>query len=231
MLGSVAILGLALRAYVRYLIPWMLLSAIVFAPALWTVRAIPLPGDGAQARASIMFAWTVAGVAWIAQLLLVAGVAPGVRAVGQHAAISQVRSLGAGLTGLVRMVLPCLLAVAAIGLGMVAVVVPGFILLVLLSLTGASTERALPAPLLDSIAVVRRNRRAVVLAVAAMLVLDLGLPAVLQLAIGSIPKQPTPDQLEACRQLARIVIAGLVIVSPLLASVLAAIHVRAREAD
>ncbi|MBS1120415.1 MAG: hypothetical protein H6Q90_2643 [Deltaproteobacteria bacterium] len=220
---------LALRAYVRYLVPFTLLSALVLAPALWLTFQIPIPGEPAQATRILGFTSMLGAIAWIAQLVLVGGVAPAVRAVQLGAPLPQLRALGLGIAGLVKMVLPCLLAVAAIGLGSLALVLPGLALLVLLSVTGASTERGMPGPLLDSIAVVRANLKIVAIAVAAMLVLDLALPGVARMVTTTpLPKKPTVEQLAAYQHLARMVALALVIASPIIASVLAAIRVSAR---
>ena len=221
--------ALALRTLVRYLAPIAVLTAIVGAPLLWITFHIPVPTEAAQARSLLRFSWAIAGSAWIAQLTLVGGVAPLVRAVAAGAPLSQLRALGHGIAGLVRMLLPCLLAVAAIAIGSVALVLPGLALLALLSLTGASTERSLPAPLLDSLAVVRANLKLVVAVVVGMVVLDLAIVGITQLILTApLAKKPTPQQLGAYLELARITTLGIVAVTPLVACTLAAIRVRAK---
>jgi len=221
--------ALALRTYVRYLVPLTLLSALVFAPVLWFVLRLPVPSDAAFAKQLLRVVWVLAASAWIAQYLLVGAVAPAVRAIASGEPLSQVRSLGRGFLGLARMLLPCLVAIVAIVIGSMALVLPGLALLALLALTGASTERGLPAPLLDSIAVARTNLRSVAITVVAIIVVDLAIVGVAYLVVAEpLPKKPAPAQLAAFRELAQIVTISLAAASPIAASVLAAIRVRAR---
>jgi hypothetical protein len=226
---SAAVATGALRTYVRYLVPFTVLSAIALAPALWITLHLPLPVGPAQGKSVVAFSWMLGAVAWVPQLVLVAGVAPAMRAAGRGAPLSQLGALRHGMVGLVTMILPCLLAVAAIGLGSLALVLPGLALLVMLSVTGASTEPGMPGPLLDSIAFARANLKLVAIAVAAMLVVDLAVPGLARLITTTpLPKQPTAEQLAAYLRLPRIVIAAVVIVSPMIASVLAAVRLTAR---
>jgi hypothetical protein len=227
--AALSILALALRTYVRYVVPLTLLSALVFAPLLWFILRLPVPGDAALAKKLYVVAWGVAASAWIAQYVLVGGVAPAARGLAMGKPLSQLRALRDGCAGLGRVLLPCLVAVAAIAVGGLALVVPGVVLVVLLALTGASEARGMPAPLLDSIAVARANLKTVVLVVVAIVVVDLALAGVAYLVLFEpLAKKPTPAQLEASRWVARSIAAGLVVISPLLASVLAAVRLRAR---
>jgi hypothetical protein len=223
----VAIVGLALRTLGRYLLPLALLSAIVLSPIIWTMLRVPLPPHTAGARSLLVLAWVLAGSAFAFQLVLVAAAAPLARSLAAGRPLSQPDALVAGLVQLVRMLLPCALALVAIALGGLALVVPGLVLLVLLSLTGASTACGLPAPLVDSIAVARANLRAVVLAVAAIVVVDLAIALLAQLVLAApIVKKMKPPQLATYRDLVRTVGIGVTLVSPLAACVLAAIHAR-----
>lgn len=220
--------GLALRTLARYAAPLVLLSALVFAPlALHALRA-EAPRDAAAATRLLVWSFAVAGTAWILQLVLVGAVAPAVRAVAAGERVSQLRVLGRGLLHGVRMALPIAVVGAAVFVGGLALVVPGLALLVLLSLTGASSEPGMPGPLLDSVAVARANLRPVATVVLVMLVVDVALAGGAYLVLaGSLPKKPTPEQLGAYRTVARVTALGLVAVSPLAATLLAAIRARA----
>jgi hypothetical protein len=220
---------LALRAHARYVVPFTLLSAIAFAPLVMFVIALPAASDVAQARQQLRLEWIAVGVAWFVQGLVVAAVAPAVRRLAAGERPSQLRAFGEGAANLARMALPCLVGVAAIAIGALAVVIPGLVLIALLALTGASVAEGMPAPLLDSIATVRANLRVVVIAVVAIVVADVAIAAGIYLAVFEpFAKKPTPDQLAAARRIPQLAVAVLVVASPLAASVLAAIRARAR---
>jgi hypothetical protein len=229
----VSALVLALRA-LRYFVPFLVLSVIAYSPLLlWIVFRTSAPTDAAQAQSLLRLTWIVAALAWVPQFVLVGGVAPAVRALAAGAPLSQVGALGHGLVGFVRMLLPCLLVAVAAAVGSLALVVPGLALVVLLSLTGASTERGLPGPLLDSIAVVRSRLGLVTLVVVAIVVVDLAIAVAAQLIFAApIPKKTVAKQLDAILATYQVVLyviaGGLVIVSPVVASVLAAIRVSRR---
>ena len=141
---------------------------------------------------------------------------------------SQLRALTRGVLQLVRAVVPCLVAALAVAIGTLALVLPGLVLLVLLSLTAASRERGLPAPLLDSIAAARRQLPAVALAVLALFALDAAIGLVAYRAfLLPLPAKPTPIQLAAVRNFVRAIALALVVLSPLPATVLATLHDRA----
>lgn len=220
---------LALRAHARYVVPFTLLSVIAFAPLVVFVVNLPAATDVAQAKQQLRLAWIVAGAAWFGQGLVVAAVAPTVRRLAAGERTSQLRALGAGAVNLARMALPCLVVVVAVAIGALAVVIPAFGLVALLALTGASVAEGMPEPLLDSIATVRANLRVVVIAVVAIIVVDVAIAGASYLAVFEpFAKKPTPDQLDAARRIPQLAVAALVVVSPLAASVLAAIRVRAR---
>jgi hypothetical protein len=217
------IVGPAVRTWLGHIVPLTLLSAIALSPLIALAARVHVPADPAAARSVIQLGWTLLAVAWLGQFILVGGAAA---MIGPPR--SQLRAFGSGLVQLVRAVVPCLVAVAAVAIGSLALVVPGAMLLVLLALTGASRERGLPAPLLDSIAAARRQLPAVALAVAALFALDaaIGLGAY-RAFIAPLPGKPAPAQLAAIRDFVRAIGLALVVVSPLPATVLAAIHARA----
>ena len=225
------IAALALRTYLRYLVPLTLLSAIALAPWWLVALGTPVPPDAANAKRAVRLGWMLAGSAWIGQLVLVGGAAPLVRALdapdSSGAAISQLRAFGRGFVSLARAIVPGLAVAAAVVMGSMALVLPGLALLVLLSLTAASTRRGLPAPLADSVEVVRQNLALVAGVVAAMIAIDLAIAfATNQLTLPTLPKKPKAEQLALYRQHVHIVAGALVVVGPLFAALLAAIHTR-----
>jgi hypothetical protein len=218
----VSIVGSALRAWLRHLVPLTLLSAIALSPLIALALTTRAPADLAGAKAAVTRGWTLLAFAWLAQLMLVGG-ASAILAAPR----SQLRALGAGVVQLVRAIVPCLIAAAAIAIGSLALVVPGLVLLVLLSLTGASRERGLPAPLLDSISAARRQLPAVILAVAALFAIDALIGVMAHHAfIAALPPKPTPAQLAGARDFVRAIVIALVVLSPLPATVLAALRAR-----
>lgn len=219
-----SVLRCALAAWLRYAVPLSLLSAIALAPVIAIALRTPLPANQAEALGVLVRGWGLLAPAWLGQLVLVGAAAAILRA-----RPSQLRAFTAGLGPLVRAIVPCLAAVAAIATASLALVVPGLVLLVLLSLTAASTARGLPAPLVDSVAVARAHPRAVVLAAIAMLAIDAGIVLAAQRALVAVPlpRAPSAAQLAMLPVFARAVALALVLASPLPALALAAIHVRA----
>ncbi|HEU0029065.1 MAG TPA: hypothetical protein VFQ53_00440 [Kofleriaceae bacterium] len=210
----------------RYALPIGVLALVVCGPLLWFVPRIPVP-DAASAKPLLRFTYAIAVAAWALQLQLAGGIAPIVRAVAAREAPSQLGALWLGLAGLVRAVLPTALVVAAIAIGALALVVPALCLVVLLALATASPAAGLPAPLVDSIRVVRAHLRPIAIVVAAIVIVDVGLAVAAQLAIGpALSKKPTVAELGAFRELARVVAIGVAIVSPFAATVLAALRAR-----
>jgi hypothetical protein len=217
-----AVIGPAIRTWLRYLVPLTLLSALALSPLIAIALGTRAPADLAAAKAVASRGWTLLAFAWLGQLVLVGG-ASAILAAPR----SQLRALGAGVVQLVRAIVPCLIAAAAIAIGCLALVVPGLVLLVLLSLTGASRERGLPAPLLDSISAARRQLPAMILAVAALFAIDALIGVLAHRAfIAALPPKPTPAQLAGARDFVRAMMIALVIVSPLPATVLAALGAR-----
>jgi hypothetical protein len=217
------VVGPAFRTWLRYLVPLTLLSAIALSPVIALALAAPVPADLAGVRPVLRLGWILLAAGGLGQLVLVGGASA-----MTGAPRPQLGALGAGLVQLVRAVLPCAVAAAAIAIGSLALVVPGALLLVLLALTGASRERGLPAPLVDSIAAARRQLPAVALAVAALIAIDaaIGLAA-FRACVPPIPARPTPAQLAGARAFVRAVVLALVIASPLPATVLATLRARA----
>ena len=171
------IVGPAIRTWLHHLVPLTLLSAIALSPLVALAARVHAPADAAAARPVIQLGWTLLAVAWLGQLLLVGGAAAMLTEPP-----SQLRAFTRGFLQLIRSLLPCLVAALAVAIGSLALLLPGLALLVLLSLTAASRERGLPAPLLDSLAAARRQLPAVALAVVALFAIDaaigLGLPRV-----------------------------------------------------
>lgn len=223
---------LALRTWLRYLVPLSLLALVTCAPLLyvgWTAKAAQ---NVAQARSQVRLTWMLAGSALAFQLLLVAGVAPAIRAVAAGAPLSQLGALVAGVRGLARGLLPWLVAVVAIVLGGVALVVPGLVLAVLVSLTGASDElRTSPqAAIADGIAVVRTQLPRIALIVAAIVVVDLAITFAAQLRyVPLITKKISAAKLEPILGFVRTTPTAVVALAPLAACVLAAAYSHAKR--
>jgi len=220
---------LSVRTYVRYLVPLTMLSVIAFSPLVLIALRVPVPGNAKQAQIALNYAWVLAGCSVIPLFLLVGGVAPAVRGIADGAPRSQLAVLGAGLVGLARTAVPCLLTVAAIAIGGLACVVPGLVLLVLLALTGASVEDGAPARLTDSIAIARTRVLPIIGVIVVMLAVQATAIFVLSRPLVPLPKKPPPEHLAAFRQLVRITVAGIALAAPIAAVALAAIHARARQ--
>ncbi len=217
----------ALRAWLRYVVPLTLLSVLVFVPLSWLVSRVPAAPDLAKARAQLRLGWILAGTAWAWQLWLVAGVAPAVRGLVTGRPLSQWRAFTGGLAGLVRGLVPWSIAIVAIAVGGVALVVPGALLLVLLSLTGASDQLSAPPPaaLADSVEVVRKNVRRVALVVAAIVIADLAVGLACQwLIVPTIAKKVVVAKLVPLRTYLRVLPLALAAMSPLVACALAATY-------
>ena len=182
---------------------------------------IPLPRNAAEAKTAFSLGWAIVGVAWLGQLVLVGGAAA---MTGPRR--PQLRALGAGLLRLLGAILPCLAAAAAIALASLAFVVPGLVLFVLLALTGASPARGVPGALRDSLATARRHLPAVILIVIAMLALDAAIGVGAHRAFAMSFTKP-PTQWPAFRNFVRAVVAALVVLSPLPATLLATVRRRA----
>jgi hypothetical protein len=208
------------RVYARYLVPLAVLSVISFLPLLAFALRLQPPADIAHARMMLRLAYVLAIVGWIPLLVLVGGAAAAVDGG------SQLHVLQAGLAQLVRAIVPCVVAAMAIVIGGLALVVPGLALVVLLSLTGASRARGLPAPLTDSVTAVRANLGAVLTVIAVTIVVGAAIVYVTQRTVVALPlpSKPTPAQLLAFPRFVRIALGALVLAAPVPAIALAAIQ-------
>lgn len=224
------IASLAARTYVRYAIPLTVLAAVALAP--WLLLALRVnPASAPGASSALRVAWLLGATVWIGQLWLVGGAAPLARAIDAGAPVSQLRALGGGAVQLARALIPCLAATAAIAIGGLALAIPGLALLCLLSLSAAGAERALPGPLVESAEIVRRHLRLVIGTIAAMLVLDLAIVYLSRsLVVPSGVKKLGPVHFAMYRQHVQIVAGALVVITPWIAALLAALHTRARRA-
>ena len=228
-MAAVSIASLTVRTWLRYVVPLTLLGVVALAAIAWLgLRVVP-PTDAASARAEIHLGWGLAACVWIFQLWLVAAVAPSVRGLARGEPLSQWQALARGAINLMRAAVPCGIAVIAVVIGGVALVVPGVGLLVLLAMTGASDElgHALPAPLVDSIAVSRASLRTIAVVVGLVIVIDLAIVFAAQLVVlPALPKKPALALLLPARTFVRVVAAALVVISPLLTSAIAATYVK-----
>jgi len=228
---GVSIASLTVRTWLRYLVPLTLLGVVALAAIAGLGLRVAPPTDAASARTQMHLGWELAVTAWIFQLWLVAAVAPSVRGIARGEPLSQWQALARGAINLMRAAVPCGIAVLAVILGGVALAVPGLALLVLLAMTGASDElgRALPAPLVDSVAVARASLRSIVVVVGLVLAVDLAIVVAAQLVIlPALPKKPPLALLLPSRTFVRVVAAALVAASPLLTSAIAAVYSRQR---
>jgi hypothetical protein len=223
------VIGLALRTIVRYVVPLAIATFLVIAPFAAIAFKSPWPRDLATANFALGRAFALAGLAWIATYVLVGAAAPLVRSVAAGTPLSQPRAVVAAVGNAIRMALPCLAASAAVVIGGLALVVPALALLVLLALTGASTERGMPAPLVDSVAAVRARWRPVVVIIGVMLVVDVVLVfAAWKLVAVPFGKKLSPMQWATYGNVARVVVLGIAATAPIFATLLAAVRVTAR---
>ncbi|HTR51681.1 MAG TPA: hypothetical protein VMJ10_13290 [Kofleriaceae bacterium] len=191
-----------------------LLAAVAMSPWLLVAADVGAASDLAHARAQLVAAWIVAGTAWVGQLWLVAGVV----------ALRRGEPLANCARALASSLVPWLVAVLAIALGFAALVVPGFVLLVLLAPTGASTRIGdpLPAPLVDAAALARRDLRRVALLVAGTIVVDLALAGAATLLLApALPKTAPVAALHATRLVVVAVALAVSALAPLPAWLLA----------
>ena len=159
----------------------------------------------------------------MATFVLVAAAAPLARSIAAGAPLSQPRALVTAFANTVRMALPCLAASAAVFVGGLALVLPAFALLVLLSLTGASEQRGMPAPLADSVAAVRTRWPPIAVIVAIMLVVDVALVfAAWKLVTVPFATKLKPAQWATYGNVARVVALGVLVTAPVFATLLAA---------
>lgn len=212
---------LALRAWLRYLLPLTLLALIACLPMLWIAWHWPAPVDVRHARIEMRVTYALAATAWIWQLWLVAAAAPAVQSLADGQPISQASALLGGLRGLATKLVPVLITIFAITLGSVALVVPGVLLLVLLSTTGATASHA------EAIAVGRANLKRLAITIAALIAGALVIALACQLAIvPSIGKKVAASKLLAIVMFTRVVALSLTVYAPLAACAIAAVRAR-----
>ncbi len=225
--------SLVTRTYLRYLVPVTLLSALAFAPLLWLVMRVPVPADALHARGVLRTTWLLVAFGLVPLLVLVGGVSPAVRAVAEGRPVSQRAALGDGVVALVRAVVPCGVAVIAICVGSLALAIPGVLLLVLLSLTGAGAGpgTSLHEPLAASVVAVREQFVTVAVILLLSIAVTIGGVYFLQRGLPiPLPKQPPPELLPNFRLFARWAIAGIAIGAPIPAIALAALATRSPSA-
>jgi hypothetical protein len=212
---------LALRAWLRYLVPLTLLALVASGPMLWIAWRWPAPSDVQHARLQMRVSYALASTAWIWQLWLVAGVAPAVRGLADGRPISQLAALGGGLRGLATKLVPVVITIFAITMGTVALVVPGVLLLVLLSTTGATSSHA------EAITVGRANMKRLAIIGAAVIAGALLIALACQLAIvPAIGKKVATSKLLPIRTFMRAVALALTAYAPLAACAIAAVTAR-----
>jgi len=205
-----------LRAYLRYVVPLTLLAVLAFAPVVLLALRVTVPGDAAQVKVTLRWAAALAGCGWLPLLVLV-GAATAALDGG-----SQLAVLRTGLLRMLRAIVPCLAAMTAIAIGALALAVPGALLLVLLSLTGASSDRGVSAALAESVAAVRARPRHVLTVIVVTLIVAAAILTAFQLALPlPLPKKPAPEQLAAFRTYAQITVGLLALLAPLPALALA----------
>ena len=215
----------------RYVVPLTLITAAVMIVFVLTGARIRPAVDLANARSQLHVGWLLAAFAWVFQLVLVAAAAPMVRAVAAGRELSQVAAFVAGVRNVLRAAVPIAVVLAAIVLGMVAVVVPGLLLLGLFSLTGASERLAdpLPAALADSAAIVRAHAKEVAVILAIIIAADLAVAAISHLAIlPTLEKKLTVAQLAPVSAFVRTIAYTLVAFSAVPGCLLAAFYTRKR---
>jgi hypothetical protein len=225
------VLSLTLRTWIRFVVPLTLIAAVTMVVVAYTGLHAQIAVDQVSARAEMHLGWELAATAWIFQLVLVAAVAPAVRALAGGTPLSQWSAFASGLRNVGRALVPVGVAIFAIVLGSVAMVIPGVLLIGLFALTGASENLAepLPAALLDSVAVVRANAKQIAMVVAIIIAADLALAAIAHFAIlPTLTKKPPAAMLAAARTFVRVIALGLVALSALPACALAAVYVTRR---
>ncbi len=225
------LIWLVTRTYLRYLVPVTLLSALAFAPLLWLVMRVPVPADALQAKGVLRTTWLLAGLGLVPLLVLVGAVSPAVRSVALGRPTSQRAALTDGVIAFLRAVVPCAVAVIAIGVGSLALAFPGLLLLVLLTLTGATAApgRPLGETLLASVSCVRARFVTVTMVLAVSIAVTVGGVYLLQRGL-PLPKQPPPELMPNFRLFARWAIAGIAVGAPLPAVALAALATRSPSA-
>ncbi|MFN0252422.1 MAG: hypothetical protein ACKV2T_36435 [Kofleriaceae bacterium] len=229
-MSPLAVLGRS----VRYLAPIAVVCALVMAPVAMFALGVKSPGNAKQAGVVLRVAWLCATSGMLALLVLVAGLAPILRAASLGRPLSQLAALGIGVRGLVRAIVPVVLVLCAVAMGLVALAVPGVLLYVLFVFAPASDASGLDAKLADSIAIVRVQWRSIASVIIATMFALAVVVAVQQLML-PIPlgKTPPKAQLALFPQLVRILATTMMGIVPIAALALASIDasVRANRAE
>ncbi len=217
---------LALKAWVRYVVPLTLLAVVALGPMVYIALITLPPADATAARALLRRGWILASTATLFQLLLVAAAAPLVRSIAAGQPLSQLRAAIAAVRSFVRGILPWLVATCAIVLGGIALVAPGLLVLVLVSMTGASPRLSVPrAAIVDSIEVSRSAFARAALLVAAILIVNLAIAFVAQhVYVPAISKKVAAVRLAPLQTYVRMIVIALVAFAPLAACGLAALY-------
>jgi len=226
------VMSLTVRAWLRYVVPLTLLAVIALGPVAYLAWKTTPPVDVLTARALVRHGWVLATCAIALQLLVVAAAAPAVRALDGGAPLSQLGAFTAGVRGLVRGFVPWLTALVAVLLGGVTLVVPGVVLLVLVSMTGASDrlDGPMPSAIEDSIAVARAHLPRIALVVGAIVAVDLAITFAAQSTfVPIVGKKVAAAKLVPIRSFVRVTTLALVAIAPAIGCALAATYSHAKR--
>jgi hypothetical protein len=226
------VMSTTVRAWLRYVVPLTLLAIVALGPIAYLAWTAAAPVDVLAARALVRRGWILAAVAIAFQLLLVAAAAPAVRALHAGAPLSQLGALWAGVRGLVRGFVPWLTAIVAVLLGGIALVVPGVLLLVLVSMTGASDalDAPVPAPIQDSIAIARAHLPRIAIVIGSIVAIDLAITFAAQLAfVPTVGKKLAAVKLAPVRTFVRVNAMALVAFAPIVACAISATYSDAKR--
>ncbi len=217
--------SLAMRACLRYAPVLLVVCAIACAPAIGCALLQGRAVNAAGARSQLQLVWLVAGLAFAGQLLAVGAAAPLVRSLADGAPIALRRAPRVALAGLAATFGPWLVAIAAIGLGLVALVVPGAILLALFATVGATARDggSVGTALATTAAETRARPRRVIAIVAAVIVVDIVLAVVVHTVFAhAIPAKPKPADYGVARIGLQVFAALIIVITPIAACALAA---------
>jgi hypothetical protein len=224
-LSPLAVLGRS----ARYLAPIAVLCALVMAPIALFALGVKTPTNAKQAGVVLRVAWLCATSGMLALLVLVAGLAPILRAASEGRPLSQIVALGIGVRGMVRAIVPVAIVLCAVAMGLVALAVPGVLLYVLFVLAPASEATGIENKLAESIAIVRARWRSIAIVIGATMLALAAVVAVQQLML-PIPlgKTPPKAQLVLFPQLVRTLAIAMMGIVPIAAVALASIDASAR---
>jgi hypothetical protein len=209
--------GARVKLHAKYAGPIAVATIVALAPVwLLAMRATP-PQAADQLGSADRLCWLMVALSVVGTFALVGGVA------ATRTTRSQLTAVGDALLGMLRAIVPCLLAVLAIVLGTLALVVPGIVLIALLAGTGAHAGEDVPATTVLTKAIAAARPRVFVIGAIAvgMIALDIGLVYLLHHFIVVLPAKPKPEQLVVTVTFVRAVATVLVGTSPLFATALA----------